>query len=214
MTEELLEKLKEKYTFTPCEAEEYEAFSLAGMDFTAKGWDAEGLGRISLMQAEGMGGAMKMESLIVNPLLVDAPLFNLDVIFAQGRIMFYGELYDTLVAAERQEDRFRKAKEAFPDLMDLPGKPAWYDDLRYGCSLTKAGADAQKDRFEELAGMIGNAYLDMLSEAEACDPAAKKEKADAYRDGLLANGGPATDAFLKVWGPEKTGVFFREVLFG
>ena len=214
MTEELLRKLNETYVMIPCEAEAYKAFSLTGMDFTAEGWDAEGLGRISLMKAEGMGGAMKMESLIVNPLFVDAPLFNLDVIFAQGRIMLYGELYDTLAAAERQEEGFRNAKEAFPDLADLPGKPAWYDDLRYACSVTKAGADTQEKRFEELAGMLGEAYLAMLKAAAPCDAAAKKEKADAYRDGLLANGGPATDGFLAVWGKEKTEEIFRKVLFG
>ena len=39
-------------------------------------------------------------------------------------------------------------------------------------------------------------------------------KADAYRDGLLDNGGPATDAFLKVWGKEKTAELFQKVLFG
>ena len=42
----------------------------------------------------------------------------------------------------------------------------------------------------------------------------KKHKADQYRDGLLENGGPAVDTFLKAWGKEKTKRFFEEVLFG
>ena len=213
MTSALLEKLGAAYTLTPCAAGEYEAFSLAGMDFTVKAWDAAGIGRISLMKASGMGGAMEMESLIVNPTLLDAPLCNLDAIGAQGNLMLYAELYDTLLAEPRKEEGFLAAAEPFGDLMDFPAKPAWYDEIRFKSSVTKAGPEALKDRFGALAEAFGDAYLALLAVSPSCDMAAKKEKADAYRDGLLAHGGPATDAFLKVWGPEKTGDFFRTVLF-
>ncbi len=45
------------------------------------------------------------------------------------------------------------------------------------------------------------------------DAAAKKEKSDYYVDGLLSNGGPATDVFLKSLGREKTTALFKNVLF-
>ncbi len=42
----------------------------------------------------------------------------------------------------------------------------------------------------------------------------KKEKASLYSNGLIENGGPATDPFIQSFGKEKTKKFFKEVLFG
>ena len=214
MTGKMLEKLQTKYTFIPCETEDFKEFSLAGMDFKVSGWDAEGLGRVSLMDAVGMGGQMTMSSLIVNPILVDAPLFNLDIIGVPGQRMLYMELYDTLLSGERDEADYAAVKDAWPSLPDIPGKPAWYDDIRYTSSVTKAAPAAMSDDMDKLIEQFCDVYLARLADAPLCSPAAKKEKADAYRDGLLNNGGPATDSFLKVWGKEKTEQLFKEILFG
>ncbi len=214
MTNKVLNEIREIYPLTPCEAPEFDRFDLAGMDFTTKGWKAQGLGQVSLMTATGMGGAMGMTSLIVNPLEIDAPLFNLDIISLPGKKMLYMELYDTLLDAGRAESVFAAIRDDFGDIADIPGKPCWYDGIRYAASVTKCAAAGQEDRLDELIARYGQAYVDLLKDARPCDPAAKKVKADAYRDGLLDHGGPATDAFLKVWGKEKTGELFREVLFG
>jgi len=214
MTNQLIDELKEIYPFIPCEAPEFDAFNVAGMDFTTRGWDAQGLGRVSLMEAKGMGGAMTMTALIVNPMEIDAPLFNLDLISLPGKKMLYMELYDTLLAAPRNEAPFAAIRGDYGEIMDLPGKPCWYDDIRYGASVTKCAMAGQEGRLDELMARFGEEYLDLLKDARPCDPAQKKGKADAYRDGLLANGGPATDAFLKVWGKEKTAELFQKVLFG
>lgn len=214
MTEKLIGELKKIYPFTPCEAPDFDRFSLNGMDFTARGWDARGLGRVSLMGATGMGGAMGMTALIVNPVEIDAPLFNLDLICVPGKRMLYMELYDTLLNAPRNEAPFAAVRGEYGDIVDIPGKPCWYDDIRYGASVTKVALDGQAERLEELMTQYSERYLDLLKDARPCDPVQKKVRANAYRDGLLAHGGPATDAFLKTWGPEKTGQLFETVLFG
>ena len=214
MTEQLLQELQELYPFTPCDAPEFASFDLNGMAFTTKGWEAEGLGRVSRMEASGMGGAMTMTALIVNPMDIDAPLFNLDLITLPGKQMLYMELYDTLLNAPRNEAPFAAIRADFGDISDLPGKPCWYDGIRYSASVTKCALTGQEGRLKELTERFKEAYLDLLKDARLCDPVQKKGKADAYRDGLLAHGGPATDAFLKAWGPERTGVLFKKVLFG
>lgn len=214
MTDKLIRELKDIYPFTPCDAPAFDAFNVAGMDFTTKGWDAAGLGRVSRMEATGMGGAMTMTALMVNPTAIDAPLFNLDLISLPGKRMLYMELYDTLLAAPRNEAPFAAIRAEYGDIMDLPGKPCWYDDIRYSTSVTKCAVGGQEGRLDELMARFGEAYLDLLRDARPCDPAQKKVRADAYRDGLLDHGGPATDAFLKVWGKEKTAELFEKVLFG
>ena len=213
MTNQLISELKDIYPFTPCEAPEFDAFNIAGMDFTMKGWDARGLGRVSLMEAKDMSGAMTMTALIVNPTAVDAPLFNLDLISIPGKRMLYMELYDTLLTAPRNEAPFEAIRADYGEIMDLPGKPCWYDDIRFGASVTKCARAGQEARLDELMARFSEEYVNRLKDARPCDPAQKKVRADAYRDGLLDNGGPATDTFLRVWGKEKTGELFEKVLF-
>ena len=214
MIDKLLNEIKEIYPFTPCEAPEFDSFRLSLMKYTVKGYDAEGLGRVSLMKCSGMAGLMTMTALIVNPLEIDAPLFNVDLIHIPGKEMLYMELYDTLLNAQRNEAPFADLKDEYADIEDIPGKPHWYDDIRYGASVTKTAAGHQKERLRELVSRYAEVYLDLLKDARCCDRAEKKVKADAYRDGLLTNGGPATDVFLKAWGPEKTAELFEKVLFG
>ena len=212
MTEKILEKLNSLFRLTACGAEEFEKFEMGGMNFTAKGWDAEGLGRISLMEATG--GPMRMEALIINPTAADAPLFNLDLIELPGKQMLYMEQYDTLLEAARDEEPFKKVLEGFTDIPDIPSGSNWYDDVRYGCCAVKAAAEGMEERLAQLINEYSDLYLRQLQSAPACDAAAKKVKADAYRDGLLAHGGPATDGFLKAWGQERTRELFEKVLFG
>ena len=214
MIEKLLTELQEIYLFTLCEAPKFDAFDLNGMAFITKGWDAQGLGRVSFMEATGMGGAMTMTALIVNPVKIDAPLFNLDLIALPGKKMLYMELYDTLLAAQRNEVPFAAIRDGFADIADIPGKPCWYDDIRYAASVTKCAMAGQEGRLDELMARFGEEYLNLLKDARPCDSAAKKVKTDAYRDGLLDHGGPATDGFLKTWGREKTAELFEQVLFG
>lgn len=57
-------------------------------------------------------------------------------------------------------------------------------------------------------------YVEILKKAPACDGDAKREKASVYVEGLLSNGGPSTDVFLKHYGAEKTADLFRRILFG
>ena len=212
--ERIIEDLGKTYQMVRCTAPEYDTFSMTGMDFEAQGYEVEGMGHVSVMTASGMGGQMSMESLIISPKKVDAPLFSLDRISAGGKEMLYMELYDTLVKADRDEEAFAEIAGKYSNLADLPGKPCWYDDIRYEACVTKAGTAQQAEDFDHLVEEYSDAYLHMLRQAPVCDEAQKTAKADAYRDGLLNNGGPATDGFLKAWGTEKTRELFEKVLFG
>ena len=214
MAQKLLQALQELYPFTPCQAPAFDRFDLNGMEFAVQGWDAAGLGRVSRMEATGMGGAMTMTALIVNPVELDAPLFNLDLITVPGKTMLYMELYDTLLTAPRNEAPFSAIRDGFADIQDIPGKPCWYDHIRYSASVTKCAMPDQQKRLDQLVAQFEEEYLTLLQDAQLCDPAQKKVRADAYRDGLLSHGGPATDGFLKAWGKEKTGELFEQVLFG
>jgi hypothetical protein len=123
-------------------------------------------------------------------------------------------LYDTLVDIPRDEAPFQAIKDRYAHIMDIPHKPNWYDDIQYHASCAKLATPEQAEDLSKLIMTYGQRYVELLKDAAPCDVQRKRVKADAYRDGLLSHGGPATDAFLKFWGPEKTGKLFTEVLFG
>ncbi|MBR2578073.1 MAG: hypothetical protein IKE38_03985, partial [Erysipelotrichaceae bacterium] len=107
------------------------------MNFETQGYEAEGLGHVSTMKAADAAGMMKMESFIVDPFDVDAPLLSIDRIQAMGKDSLYLELYDTCLEAGREEERFEKVKEKYSALEDIPYKENWYDAIRYRSSILK-----------------------------------------------------------------------------
>ena len=207
-------KLTNDFDFTPVSNNAYESFSMNGMDFHVTGGDAKGMGHMSLIHASGMNGAFQMDSLIINPFEVDAPLINIDrVITGQGILLMMAQ-YDTLVSAKREEEAFEAIKKEFSYLPDAPSKEHWYDDLEYKSTMSKMMGVDQKSLSDEIINDYMKAYLEVLQSAKTCNPEQKKIKADTYRDGLLSQGGPATDGFLQAWGKEKTADLFKNVVFG
>ena len=60
------------------------------------------------------------------------------------------------------------------------------------------------------------AYVDgyLSMDGVVCPTQEKREKTSIYAEGLLKNGGPATDVLRKELGEEKTAKLLRTVLFG
>ncbi len=201
-----------KYPLKEAPAGDFAAIKANGMKFAVKAFDAEGLGRVSVMSAKGFFGLMKMDTVIVNPLFADLPLYSYDRILAMGNDTLIIELYDTLLGGFDEEKLTSVAKkyESIPERD--PGEH-WYDSIKLGSGVSKK---AKKDRSSEIDALAREHF-----EAFAGSPAplvtdleAKKKKAAVYVDGLLEKGGPSTDAFIKAIGADRTRKLFRKVLFG
>lgn len=213
MENNLLKLIHGVYPLTEQTAEPV-CFQASGMEFATRSFTASGLGNVSLMEAGGMGGKMKMRTIIVNPFSVDAPLLSCDRISAMGQEMLYLELFDTtLLPGFGNAELERLAKEA-KDIPDQDPGRHWYDDMRVGTAIIKKGGPAELARMEQLQADYLAAYLTACTAAPACDPTAKREKAKAYSEGLLVHGGPATDPVKAALGTEATAEFFRKTLFG
>lgn len=212
MIDRMLKIIDLKHPLREMDAEEYAALKVNGIRFAIQCWKAEGLGHVSRMQGRGMLGLMKMDTLIVNPTLRDLPLFSYDRIFAMGNDTLIIELYDTTSAAFTCEALDQVCEEA----KRLPARDPgihWYDDIRLSQSLSKKGKASQTSDFDR----VTEAYLEAWLHAECLplhDFTRKSEKTNAYVEGLLKNGGPSTDVFLKKLGPDRTALLFRSVLFG
>lgn len=212
MTEQLLNGIRKRFPLTEKPVGEFATLKANGMTFTIKAYDAKGLGHVSVMTAKGFFGLMQMDTLIVNPTEKDLPLYSYDRILAMGNDTLIIELYDTML----EKVDLQAVRDVNTIYCDLPRRDPgqhWYDSIKLQESVSVKAKKPQKPRMDLYAVQHLGAFLD-CAPTGACDPAAKREKASVYVEGLLQNGGPSTDVFLKAFGKEKTERLFRTVLFG
>ena len=213
MVEQLLEILGSAYPLTKVDAGEFRKMKVSGMNFTVTPYDAKGLGRVCAMDVSGMLGLMKMQTLIVNPFCVDAPLLSLDAISAMGNETLYLEPFNTQLEASLDEGEMLAVREKYASIPDKDPGQHWYDSLHLRSVTFKSGKKCRAE-LEALAADYYRAYVAAVRKMPACDEAEKRRKAAEYSEGLAEHGGPATDPFIKKYGREKTTQFFRAVLFG
>jgi len=213
MMERMLQHIGAHFPLTEEPCGDYAKMKVSSMTFRIRKYDAKGLGLVSVMEASGFFGLMKMDTLIINPTAVDMPLLSYDRVHAMGNDTLIFELYDTQVLGADLSplDEVKSAAGALPD-HDLGQH--WYDSIKLSQSLSKKGKKAQTPAFNDCAERYLKAFLTAAAAAPNCPAEEKRKKAAVYVDGLLTHGGPSTDVFKKGIGEEKTAALFRNVLFG
>ena len=213
MIEKILNEVSVKYSLKEKNVGEFTSFKASGMKFTCRAYEAEGLGHVSVMTAKGFLGLMKMDTLIIAPEYKDAPLFSYDRIYAMGNDTLIMELYDTMLdkCACAQVEKVKEKYAFLPNRFQEGEEPKhWYDDIRLPQSIAEKGK--KKHGFDAFVLEYVKAYLSL--ESVACEKQEKQGKTAQYAEGLLENGGPATDVLRKELGEEKTARLLRGVLFG
>lgn len=214
VTENILEILGKKYTLREQSAGEFALLKVKGMQFSIQRFLAEGLGNVSVMQAKGFCGLMKMDTVMINPIAVDLPLLSYDRILAMGNDTLIIELYDTL-SGEYDHSGLQMVKNTYADLPEHDLGTHWYDNIKLEESVSKKGKKMHTAAFNSMSEAYFAAYLKSASKAVTSEMTElKKQKSSEYVEGLLKNGGPSTDIFKKELGEEKTAYLFRKILFG
>ena len=213
---EIISQIRGLFPLEEKSTEEFSKLKVGPMKFSIEHWDGGVLGNVSYMAASGMMGLMKMETLIINPVKADLPLLSLDTVLAMGKLTVIAEVYDTTINGF-DEKPCLAVKEALSSHPDRPEVQNWYDDIKLSCSWGKKTGKKALESLEKGLSDYVNAYLSVVQKTPEL-PAdllpQKREKADAYINGLLEHGGPSTDVFVKNLGKEKTEKLFHEVLFG
>lgn len=212
MTARLLAALSARYPLAPIDVGEFATLKANGMTFSVEAYTAAGLGHVSVMRASGFFGLMKMDTLIINPIALDLPLYSYDRICAAGNDTLIVELYDTTLAPFAGEG-LAVAKADFAQLTERDPGEHWYDHIKLPESISKKGKKKDTPALDALTEAHFAAYLSAPAD-KVSEPERKSERAAFYVNGLLKNGGPSTDVFKKALGEEKTAALFRRVLFG
>ena len=211
MISKLLNAISDKYPLKEKGASGFDGIKVKGMKFAINSYEAKGLGHVSTMCAKGFFGLMKMDTLIITPKYKDLPLFSYDRIKAMGNDKLYVEFYDTCV----EEPNLNAIDDLLSKYSDIPkaeAKKQWYDDIKLSQTTTFVGKKKDSDSFDKMALEFMNAFV-CIDAKDVTDHETKEKKTSVYVDGLLNNGGPATDVFLNAMGKEKTTELFKKVLF-
>ena len=201
-----------RYTLMRTNPGEFSRIRGKGMKFRVRSYQAQGGGSLCFLKMKGFWGLMKMETAVFSPIEVDGPLFSMDYIEAFGRQTLLFELYDTSLSHPDFTDLL-PIKEAYSHLPSFkPGKH-WYDYLTLPASDYKRGKNLKKD-LKAYVTDFSERYFDILHTCRPCDPEEKKKKNAEFADGLLKNGGPAVNQFVKIFGREKTALFLKKYMFG
>lgn len=213
MTEALFAAIADTFPVSEVEHGDIGKFKVKGMNFVTRNFWAEGLGSVSIMEAKGMMGLMKMTTFIVNPFLLDAPLISYDRIKAIGNDTVYLEVFDTTLSDAFDNKVMEGIEREYKELPDHDLGTHWYDYMRVGTPICKKGKKKDSDSFDLMSEAYFTAYIEACKKAPLCDEDEKRKKAASYSEGLLINGGPATDPVKAELGDEKASLFFRKVLF-
>ena len=211
MNERVFTAAAAKFPLKKRDIGEFERIRGRGMEFEVKAYEAPGAGSLCLMEMRAMAGLMKMETAVFSPTGLDGPLFSTDAISAMGKDTLILELYDTTIS----HPDFAQLSEVKSLYSALPGYDPgehWYDTMRLAVS------DYKRDKgiagaYDPYVRDYVLRYFDMLARCARCDEEEKKKQNAVFADGLLKNGGPAVNQFLKMLGEEKTAEFLRTVMF-
>lgn len=212
MTDKFLDAVSVFFPLTYIDPEKFSKIKAGAMTFKINRYYAKGIGNISVINGSAMLGLMKMDTVIINPFERDLPLLSYDRIFVMGNDTLLIELYDTLLSSCNL-NAFQKAEQLSTVLPNHPLGSHWYDNIRLPQSVSKRGKKKYTPLFDTLTLEFINAYIATALSASECNTEQKRKKASEYTEGLLANGGPSTDAFKKHLGKNKTETLFREILF-
>ena len=215
MTNKILKLVEQRYPLKEKSVGEFKTFKARGMTFVCEAYTAQGLGHVSVMRAKGFFGLMKMDTLVIAPENRDLPLLSYDRIYAMGNDTLIVELYDTmgeskvdLTAVNSIKGKYSTLPERFAEGEE---PKHWYDSIRLPETTSKKAKDCGAG-FDAYTLAYVLAYLNI--DADACDRDEKIARTDVYANGLVTNGGPATDVFKQQFGEETTSDIIRGVLFG
>ena len=212
MINNILECIKSNYPLLELEVGEFSQFKAKGMKFNIKAYHAEGLGHVSVMKANGLFGLMKMDTVIIVPLEKDLPLYSYDRIYVMGNDTLIVELYDTMVnrIALLKLDDIKSKYQYLPE-RDLGTH--WYDSIKLPQSISKKAKKQFSGEFDLFTLEHFNCYMS-LNTIDLTDIETKNHLSSQYVNGLLKQGGPSTDVFVKMFGMEKTKQLYNKILFG
>lgn len=198
---------------------EFSSFRVNPMKVHVQRCLLEGVGGLTIIEAQALCGIMKMKTLVLTPSHRELVLFSWDLIQVMGRNTLLLDFYDFPVR-DTQPD-YAKQKEIKHSLQDLgPYKRPAYDwlnsYLKNDLAVAVKGIKKDFPRLEQTMEESLTAYLQTAQDAAILTDEEKTQKRaqiSRYVDKLFDLGSPTTKVFKKSMGEEKARAFYHDVMF-
>ncbi len=177
------------------------------MKFSVSCFEIEDLGHLMVMNTNGMGGAMKLQTLSFTPNTgKEIPYLLIDTMSMKKKALAYVEYYNC-TGKDLHFDLLKKIKEKYQSLPDYAEKDAWYIRERTEDSLIKGGENADENLLFEMVKESLNAYLAIAKDAPA--DARSLAGLKAFQERMLKEGNPSEGTMVKVLGKDGYEEFYK-----
>ena len=213
-----LNLIRENYEVNELDTKDFKNVTVQNMNYLVKQYEVKGLGNLLIMVCKE-SDMLQMDSFVITPYYKNLPLFSTDYIYMKEKRTFLNEIYN-LGAKEddlynKYIEKFSKIKDKYKDLIDMPQKKAWYDEIRPVCIAKNTESDKDDEIIEIFIENL-KIYIDMDKETLLLSEEEYKKKwikTEEYVNGLIDIGGVSTDVFKTTLGADKTREFFHRVFF-
>lgn len=213
-----LDLIRENYDIKELETGEFNNITIQNMNYSVKQYEINGVGNLFIMVCKE-SEMMQMDSFVITPYYKNLPLFSTDYMYIKERRTFLNEIYN--LGANEDDlyneciEKFSKIRDKYNDLIDMPQKKAWYDEIRPVCIDKNTESDNDEEIIEIFIESL-KTYIDMEKKTLLLNEEQYKNKwikTEEYVNRLIDNGGISTDVFKAILGVEKTREFFQRVFF-
>ena len=177
------------------------------MKFSVYCCDIEDVGHLMIMNTNGMGGAMKLQTLSFTPNTgKDIPYLLIDSMSMKKKALAYVEYYDC-TDKDLHFDLLKTINERYKNVPDYAEKDAWYINERTEDSMIKGGESADEDLLFDMVKESIDAYLAIAKDA----PMDKNNLIGlkAFQCRMLKEGNPSEGTMVKVLGKEGYEEFYK-----
>lgn len=214
MINKFLSEIQNKYL---CERVDVGVFNLVkveGSKIHIEAYDAEGLGRVAMVEVNGFLKLWKMQSMIITPFEKDAPIYYYHRHNRKGNDIYKVEVLNMLLE-DRELKEFTPVLEKYASITDVEDKPNWYDEIKMPGCVLKSIKKAESAKMDEVAVDHFMAYLELVENAPKCGKTRKKNATQEFVDGLVEKSGIAVlQLFRAYYDKNVAKKLCLEILFG
>ncbi len=214
MINQFLAKIKESYECSSVDVGDFKDVHVEGAKIHIEAYDAQGLGRVALIEVWGFLKLWRMQSMIIHPLEKDAPIYYYHRHNRKGRDIYKAEVLNTLVD-DREIDVFTPVLEKYMSIENLNDKENWYDEIKMSGCVLKTVPKKEKEKLDAVAREHFDTYLKLCQDSPKCGKTRRKASAQEFVDGLVEWSGLAIlQLFRSYYEKAVAKALCLEILFG
>ena len=214
MVRKLLDVVQNEYKCKKVDIGVFDTVKAEGSTFHTESYNAEGLGRVTLIEMTGFLKLWRAQSFFVTPLDKDAPIFYYHRHGRKGNDVLKIEIINTFLKRVPLEE-LDAVQEKYAEVTEVEDKEEWYDEMKLPQSTVKRVKKEEGALLDAVTEDYFTAYMKEVAKSKECERSQKKQKVEKLVKGLAEQSGMAiTQFFLSYYDHNVTAKLCTDVLFG